>query len=38
MREVIRTIILVILLAGLITFLWWLRTGFENHAVQTLSP
>ena len=36
MKEWHRTIILVILFIALIATFVWLRTGFEDHAVQTL--
>lgn len=36
MKEWQRTVVLVILLAALAAFLIYLRTGYENHALQTL--
>ena len=36
MREWHRTVLLVALLLLLIATLFWLRTGFENHAANVL--
>ena len=36
MKEWQRTVVLVVLLALAIGFIVYLRTGYENHALQTL--
>jgi hypothetical protein len=36
MKEWHRTVILVLLLVGLIALVVWLRTGYENQAINTL--
>jgi hypothetical protein len=36
MKEWHRTVILIVVLAGLVGLFIWLRTGYEQHAVDTL--